>query len=79
MTIPHPVREIVTCTNFDEWIELVAANRGIGVVPDLARTRPPHPGVAYLDLPDAPPSHVYLAWRARPGPPSSVQRFLGVL
>lgn len=74
-----PDRVVITCTNFDEWIELVAADRGIGVVPDLARTRAPHPGVVYLDIPDAPPSHVYVAWRARPVPPRSVQRFLAAL
>lgn len=71
-------REIVTCTNFDEWIELIAADRGIGVVPELARGRAPHPGVTYIDVPDAPPSHVYLAWRGKPVPARSVQRFLEV-
>ncbi|MFI5775779.1 LysR family transcriptional regulator [Nocardia sp. NPDC051570] len=77
-TAPHPDRTIVTCTNFDEWIELIAADRGIGAVPELARTRAPHPGVVYLDIPDAPPSHVRLVWRATPAPARSVQRFLDV-
>ncbi|MGY2063023.1 LysR substrate-binding domain-containing protein, partial [Nocardia gipuzkoensis] len=36
---PRPDRDIVTCTNFDEWIELIAADRGIGAVPELARNR----------------------------------------
>ncbi|MFE7800778.1 LysR family transcriptional regulator [Nocardia sp. NPDC057440] len=75
---PRPDRTIITCTNFDEWIELVAADRGIGGVPTLARTRAPHPGVVYRDIPDAPPSHVYLTWRAKPAPARSVQRFLGI-
>ncbi|PXX53339.1 DNA-binding transcriptional LysR family regulator [Nocardia tenerifensis] len=73
-----PDRPIITCRNFDEWIELVAADRGIGGVPDLARSRAPHPGVVYLDIPDAPPSHVYLAWHAKPEPSRAVRRFLGV-
>ncbi|QIS04791.1 LysR family transcriptional regulator [Nocardia brasiliensis] len=72
-----PDRPIITCRNFDEWIELVAANRGIGGVPALARTRAPHPGVVYLDVADAPPSHVYLAWHTKPES-RAVQRFLGV-
>lgn len=72
----EPGREIVTCTNFDEWIELIAADRGIGAVPELARTRAPHPGVAYLDIPDAPPSALRLAWRTRPAPARSVRSFL---
>lgn len=74
-----PVREVVTCTNFDEWLELVAAGRGIGVVPELARTRAPHPGIVYRDIPDAPPSRVLLAWRAKPEPPRPVRDFLGVV
>ncbi|MCM6776715.1 LysR family transcriptional regulator [Nocardia sp. CDC159] len=75
---PRPARPVVTCTNFDEWIELIAADRGIGAVPELARHRAPHPGVVYLDVPDAPPSQVHLVWRVTPAPPRSVQRFLDV-
>lgn len=71
-------REIVTCTNFDEWIELIAAGRGIGAVPELARTRAPHPGVRYLDVPDAPPSQLYLVWREKPAPSRWVRRFVGI-
>ncbi|WP_069165154.1 LysR family transcriptional regulator [Nocardia altamirensis] len=73
-----PHRPIITCQNFDEWIELVAADRGIGGVPALARSRAPHPGVVYVDIPDAPPSHVYLAWHAKPTTSPAVARFLGV-
>ncbi|WP_460696823.1 LysR family transcriptional regulator substrate-binding protein [Nocardia thraciensis] len=75
---PDPAREIVACTNFDEWLELVAAGRGIGGVPELARTRAPHPGVAYVDVTAAPSSRVYLVWRTKPAPSRSVQRFLEV-
>ncbi|WP_067814290.1 LysR family transcriptional regulator [Nocardia inohanensis] len=73
---PDPGRRIVTCTNFDEWIELVAADRGIGAVPELARSRAPHPGVVYREVPDAPPSHLYLAWRTQPAPSRSIREFL---
>ncbi|RDI67294.1 LysR family transcriptional regulator [Nocardia pseudobrasiliensis] len=75
---PRPDRPIVTCTNFDEWIELIAADRGIGAVPELARSRAPHPGVVYVEVPDAPASHVHLVWRSTPAPARSVQRFLDV-
>ncbi|MBB5915881.1 DNA-binding transcriptional LysR family regulator [Nocardia transvalensis] len=75
---PDPAREVVACTNFDEWIELVAAGRGIGGVPELARTRAPHPGVAYVDVADVPPSRIYLIWRTKPAPSRSVQRFLEI-
>lgn len=71
-------RPVVTCTNFDEWIELIAADRGVGAVPELARTRAPHPGVTYLDIVDAPASAVRLAWRRRPAPGRSVRSFLDI-
>ncbi|WP_433526545.1 LysR family transcriptional regulator [Nocardia pseudovaccinii] len=75
---PDPNRTVITCTNFDEWIELVAAERGIGIVPVLARSRAPHPGVVYVDIVDAPRSHIYLTWRGKPAPLRSVQRFLSL-
>lgn len=73
---PDPDREIVTCRNFDEWIELVAADRGIGAVPAIAVHRAPHPDVVYRELPDIPPSTLYLGWRRTPPPPRAVRRFL---
>jgi DNA-binding transcriptional LysR family regulator len=53
---------VVPTTNFDEWLESVAAGRGIGVVPDVARRRSIHPGVTFLDVPGAPPIPVSLAF-----------------
>ena len=44
----------VRCRTYDEWIEMVAAGRGVGVLPASARERP-HPGVRYVTLADAPP------------------------
>ncbi|MEU7144950.1 LysR family transcriptional regulator [Nocardia sp. NPDC046473] len=73
---PDPDREIVTCGNFDEWIELIAADRGIGAVPAIAEHRAPHPDVVYRALPDIPDSTLYLGWRRTPPPPRSVRRFL---
>ncbi|WP_280415501.1 LysR family transcriptional regulator [Nocardia carnea] len=73
---PHPGREIVTCRNFDEWLELVSAGRGIGAVPAIAVHRAPHPGVVYRELPDIPDSPVYLGWRRTPAQSRSTRRFL---
>lgn len=56
-------RTVITCANFEEWIELIASGAGIGAVPVLARDRAPHPGVLYADLPEVPPSDIALAWR----------------
>ncbi|MEV6557434.1 LysR family transcriptional regulator [Nocardia sp. NPDC051756] len=73
---PDPDREIVTCRNFDEWIELIAADRGIGAVPAIATHRAPHPDVVYRELPDIPASTLYLGWRRTPPPPRAIRRFL---
>ncbi|MFC9473061.1 LysR family transcriptional regulator [Nocardia sp. NPDC056952] len=71
-----PGRETVTCRNLDEWIELIAADRGIGAVPALAAHRAPHPEVVYRELPDIPDSTLYLGWRRTPEPSRSTRRFL---
>jgi DNA-binding transcriptional LysR family regulator len=56
---------IVETTNFDEWIESVAADRGIGVIPDVAIRRNIHPGVRFIALREAPDSPVALAFLPR--------------
>jgi DNA-binding transcriptional LysR family regulator len=53
---------IVETANFDEWIETVAADRGIGVVPEVAMRRNIHPAVRFVPLDGAPPSPVLLAF-----------------
>ena len=57
-----PTRFIET-RNFDEWLESVAANRGIGVVPEVAMRRNLHPAVRFIPLRGAPTSPVGLAFR----------------
>jgi DNA-binding transcriptional LysR family regulator len=54
--------QVVETRNFDEWLESVAAGRGIGVVPDLAMRRNIHPAVRFIPLLNAPPSPVSLAF-----------------
>ncbi|OBH92652.1 LysR family transcriptional regulator [Mycobacterium scrofulaceum] len=56
---------IVETTNFDEWLESVAADRGIGVIPDVAVRRNIHPGVRFVPLRGAPESPVALAFLPR--------------
>lgn len=56
---------IVETTNFDEWLESVAADRGIGVIPDVAVRRNIHPGVRFVALRGAPVSPVALAFLPR--------------
>ena len=58
-------KTVVETGNFDEWIESVAADRGIGVIPDVAVRRNIHPGVRFIALRGAPPSPVALAFLPR--------------
>ncbi len=58
----------VRCRTYDEWIEMVAAGRGVGVLPASARERP-HPGVRYVTLADAPPVPLVLVRPVRAAHP----------
>jgi len=58
-------KTVVETTNFDEWIESVAADRGIGVIPDVAVRRNIHPGVRFIALRGAPDIPVALAFLPR--------------
>ncbi|MEN2416559.1 LysR family transcriptional regulator [Streptomyces rimosus] len=52
--------EIVETANYDEWLETVAANRGIGIVPGVAQRRAQHPALRFVPLTNAPLSPVSL-------------------
>ncbi|MHA7210131.1 LysR family transcriptional regulator [Arthrobacter sp. MDT1-65] len=58
---PGTTPDVVETQNYDEWIETVAADRGIGVVPEIARTRSTHPGIVFVPLIGAPPVTVWLS------------------
>lgn len=58
----HRPRTIIETRNFDEWLESVAADRGIGVVPEVAARRTIHPALRFLTLINAPPSPVAIAF-----------------
>ena len=66
---------MVTCGNYDEWLQLIAADRGVGAVPRSAARTGTHPGVTFLPLTGAPPVSVLLAYRPRHGNPL-VRRFI---
>jgi DNA-binding transcriptional LysR family regulator len=56
-----PTRFVET-DNYDEWLESVAADRGIGVVSEVAMRRTIHPAVRFVPLRDAPPIPVSIAF-----------------
>ncbi|WP_448613702.1 LysR family transcriptional regulator [Modestobacter sp. URMC 112] len=61
----HRPARVVTCGNYDEWLQLVAAGRGVGAVPRSAARAGTHPGVVFVPLTGAPPVAVRLAHRPR--------------
>ncbi|NNN37504.1 LysR family transcriptional regulator [Streptomyces sp. S3(2020)] len=70
-------RRYVETANFDEWLESVAAGRGIGIVPEVAERRIHHPALRFLPVTGAPPSPVRLAYRPDTGTGSALlRRFL---
>lgn len=59
-----PEMTVETAT-FDEWVESVAANRGIGVVPEVAQRRITHPALRFVRINGAPDVPVRLAFIPR--------------
>ena len=53
---------VIETGNLDEWLEHVAANRGIGIAPEPVMRRSTHPSVRFVPLDNAPPSPVSLAF-----------------
>lgn len=56
---------IVETASFDEWIESVAANRGIGIVPEVAARRISHPTIIFIGIDNAPQIPVQIAFASR--------------
>jgi DNA-binding transcriptional LysR family regulator len=56
-------RRFVPTANFDEWVESVAAGRGIGILPEAAERRGIHPAIRFIPLRNAPLIPVSLAFR----------------
>lgn len=61
--------QLVECGNYDEWITLIAAGRGVGSTPLSATSTYRHVGVVFVPLRDAPPAPLYLVWLPRTAGP----------
>jgi len=71
----HRPQRVVTCSNFDEWLELVRADHGVGAVPASVARPGMHPGVTLIPLVGAPSVPVRLVYQPhQPGP--LLRRFL---
>ncbi|QIS11439.1 LysR family transcriptional regulator [Nocardia arthritidis] len=55
-------RMITTARNIDEWLEAIAAKRGVGVTPLSTTTFHGHPHVRFRELTDAPPVFLKIVW-----------------
>ncbi|MFM9371527.1 LysR family transcriptional regulator [Streptomyces sp. Da 82-17] len=65
------------CHNFDEWLEAVAANKGVGVVPEFVGRQHIHSFVSFLTVPDGPPVPLNLVYLKRGGHPLT-RRFVAM-
>ncbi|WP_280719448.1 LysR family transcriptional regulator [Kitasatospora sp. MAP5-34] len=65
------------CRNFDEWLEAVASNKGMGVVPEFVGRQHIHSFVSFLPIPDAPRVPLNLVYPQRGGHPL-VPRFVAL-
>ncbi|MCF7547529.1 LysR substrate-binding domain-containing protein [Pseudonocardia sp. WMMC193] len=62
-------RRSVQVHNVDEWLEAIAAGRGVGLTPASTGRLYRHPQVRYRRIVDAPPVPLLLAWpRTAPHP-----------
>lgn len=57
----HRPENVVECDNYDEWIALIAADRGVGVTALSAASANTPAGVTFISLDDAPPASLRLA------------------
>lgn len=67
----------VRCRNFDEWLEAVASNKGVGVAPEFVGRQHIHSFVSFLAIPDAPRVPLSLVYPRRGGHPL-IPRFVAM-
>ncbi|MFJ5680670.1 LysR family transcriptional regulator [Streptomyces sp. NPDC093097] len=74
---PPEARPVVAarCGNFDEWLEAVAGNRGVGVVPESIGRQRVHPFISFVPIPDAPLMPLHIVFPRHGGHPLT-RRFL---
>ncbi|MFE6690131.1 LysR family transcriptional regulator [Streptomyces sp. NPDC057743] len=65
----------VRCGNFDEWLEAVAGNRGVGVVPESIGRQRVHPFISFVAIPDAPLMPLHIVFPRHDGHPLT-RRFI---
>jgi DNA-binding transcriptional LysR family regulator len=71
----HRPQEVRECSNYDEWLALIAADQGVGTTPLSSSRTHDHAGVRYLRLTGAPRVRLHLVLRAGDANPL-VRRFI---
>lgn len=61
------------CSNYDEWLEKVAAGLGLGTAPEDSTRRYRHPAVRFVPLRDAPTVRLHLAYPAHGSHPQAAR------
>jgi DNA-binding transcriptional LysR family regulator len=69
---------VIEVTNTDEWLLEIASADAVGVTAASTATQHPHPGVAFVPLPDVPGITVSLVWPTRGAHPA-VPAFVAVV
>lgn len=54
--------DVVHTVDVDDWLDAIAAGRGVGTTAEATAEHYPRPGVVYRPIRDAPPIPVRLAW-----------------
>ncbi|MFJ6738989.1 LysR family transcriptional regulator [Streptomyces sp. NPDC091279] len=67
----------IVCRNFDEWLEAVASNKGVGVAPEFIGRRHIHSFVSFIAIPDAPRVPLNLVYPRLGGHPL-IPRFIAM-
>lgn len=64
-------REFINCNDLDEWLDAIAAGRGVGVTAEATASHHTRPGVTFRPVSDGPRIPVHLAWW-REAPPQGI-------
>lgn len=68
-----PAPEMTETGDVEEWLDLIAAGDAIGVTAQATAHHYPRPGVVFVDLRDAPPIEVHLAWHRQHRHPAATR------
>lgn len=69
---------ITDTTDFEDWLDLIAAGEVIGVTAAATAHQYPRPGIVFAELVDAPPIEVHLAWHRSARHPSTTRLALAI-